>query len=338
MTSRNGVRTLHLSYHDGQHYASVRMLNEDIHRVGTPAPIVIRSATPTGASSSSAPKAPIDLDSEEASWQENLVLRSTTATNIYFVRAVLIETDGDTDAAIEYVIALAGDGELEEAVQREFAYEHGIFPEGGFPEDDPIPASDAIVSTPTPSTTTPPPSSSPKPTPTTTDSPSSNSKNSSTQTPLSPSHPNGPQEYTTSMDAIDPNDIAAFLCTLSEEELELFFKDQAGFFADLDEAERSTSRSGSSGAKAKSSSAASATSQAKVTANKKKAKETAAAPPAKSSSGVHPKLERLYVSLPFSVPFCAPRWLPITVRRPPSHGWRHTTASAGSAVLPLLLG
>jgi len=60
------------------------------------------------------------------------VLRSTCATNVFFVRAVLLETGGDTDAAVEYIIALSSDGQLDENFQNEFAYEHGIFPEGGF--------------------------------------------------------------------------------------------------------------------------------------------------------------------------------------------------------------
>jgi hypothetical protein len=51
---------------------------------------------------------------------------------VYFVRSVLLEVGGDTDAAVEYIIALSHDGELDESFQQEFAYEHGIFPEGGF--------------------------------------------------------------------------------------------------------------------------------------------------------------------------------------------------------------
>lgn len=82
---------------------------------------------PSASSSSSA-----NGGSDFASWQEDLVLRSTVATNVYFVRAVLIETGGDTDAAVEYIISLCSDGELDETFQNEFAYEHGIFPEGGF--------------------------------------------------------------------------------------------------------------------------------------------------------------------------------------------------------------
>lgn len=78
------------------------------------------------------------MDSSDfANWQEELVMRSTTATNVYFVRAVLIEVDGDTDAAIEYIISLTSDGELEESFQNEFAYEHGIFPPGGFGDMNP---------------------------------------------------------------------------------------------------------------------------------------------------------------------------------------------------------
>lgn len=111
----------------------MRNANEDIHKPGPPSTIVIGAVSSSGVS---APKSPIDLDSEDTNWQEDLVLRCTAATNVYFVRAVLLETDGDTDAAIEYIIALSQGSELEESVQREFAYEHGIFPPGGFPDDD----------------------------------------------------------------------------------------------------------------------------------------------------------------------------------------------------------
>lgn len=132
---RNSARFLHLSYHDGEHYASVRNIGDDLIRVGTPSPIAIiqPTAAPSAGQKSAAP---VQWDGLDTNWQEDLVLRSTTASNPYFVRAVLLETDGDTDAAIEYIISLSSDGDLEESFQRDFAYEHGIFPPGGFPEDE----------------------------------------------------------------------------------------------------------------------------------------------------------------------------------------------------------
>lgn len=128
---RSPVRVLHLSYHDGDHYASVRNASEDANYSGPPTLITLPTSTGATIASSSASGSG-NASSSDSVWQEEMVLRSTVATNPYFVRAVLLEVDGDTDAAIEYIIALASDGTLEESFQNEFAYEHGIFPEGGF--------------------------------------------------------------------------------------------------------------------------------------------------------------------------------------------------------------
>jgi hypothetical protein len=140
---RNPVRVLHLSYHDGDHYASVRNASEGAEFEGPPTLITLPAsggATP----SASGAKPSAASSSTEFGWQEDLVMRSTCSTNPYFVRAVLLEVAGDTDAAVEFIIALSTDGQLEESFQREFAYEHGIFPEGGFGDSDDIPISSSF--------------------------------------------------------------------------------------------------------------------------------------------------------------------------------------------------
>jgi hypothetical protein len=109
----------------------VRNNNEPANHSGPPTPIDIVVSTAHLGSSSSSTSFSIPTGSD-GTWQEDLVMRSTCASNVYFVRAVLLETGGDTDAAVEYIIALSSDGQLDETFQNEFAYEHGIFPEGGF--------------------------------------------------------------------------------------------------------------------------------------------------------------------------------------------------------------
>lgn len=115
-----------MSYHEGQHYASVRNSDDLVNRPGPPTPIRL---TPQAAVASTSTTTTAEtVGSGECSWQEELVLRSTCATNVFFVRAVLLEVGGDKDAAIEYIISLAPDGELDETFQAEFAFEHGIVP------------------------------------------------------------------------------------------------------------------------------------------------------------------------------------------------------------------
>lgn len=293
---------LHLSYHDGQHYASVRTAGEDIHRIGTPAPIVIRS---TAVPSSSTPKAPVDLDSVETTWQEDMVLRSTTASNAYFVRAVLIETDGDTDAAIEYIIALCEGGDLEESIQREFAYEHGIFPEGGFPEDD-VPSTPqptpTTASTSTPKSTTPPPA---KPS----SEPAKAEEAKSTAAPSAAADsPSAFELDAQLMEHMTDEEMAMYL---QQEESRLWSEGHdavAAFLRAASPVEAAPSAPSTSSTRAGSAQAAKRTESASPNRRdaeegrskpyKGKAKASAAestSAPSTSGKPVHPKLERLYV-------------------------------------------
>lgn len=310
--SSRPIRVLHLSYHDGQHYASVRTAGEDIHRIGTPAPIVMRA---TAVPSSSTPKPPVDLDSLDTTWQEDMVLRSTTASNVYFVRAVLIETDGDTDAAIEYIIALSEGGDLEESVQREFAYEHGIFPEGGFPEDD-IPSS----SQPTPTTES---TSTPKSTTPTPDQPSSELPKEeapkATAEPSSASAP--PSDFELDAQLMEHMTDEEMAMYLQQEESRLWSEGHdavAAFLRATSPVEAAPSAPSTSSSRAGTSQAAKRTESASPNRRdveegrakpykgkpKASAAESASAPSA-SSKPVHPKLERLYVQLLLSnTDFC----------------------------------
>ncbi|KAJ9525321.1 hypothetical protein QJQ45_020866, partial [Haematococcus lacustris] len=91
--------TLHLSYHDGQHYNSVRMA-EDLAQ-GPPLPVVLRQVPGVA-------RAPSHVDGDEG-WDERAAARvkaSTACHDRAVVAAALKAAQGDVDLAIEKVIEL----------------------------------------------------------------------------------------------------------------------------------------------------------------------------------------------------------------------------------------
>ncbi|GIL57993.1 hypothetical protein Vafri_13190 [Volvox africanus] len=96
---------LHLSYHDGQHYNSVRCADD--FGTGSPAPIVIRGDGTLAA------RPPPRQKAGDGNWDEKderRVASSTACTDMALVCKALEEARGDVEAAIERVIeALAAE-------------------------------------------------------------------------------------------------------------------------------------------------------------------------------------------------------------------------------------
>ncbi|GLC46448.1 hypothetical protein PLESTF_000847500 [Pleodorina starrii] len=88
---------LHLSYHDGQHYNSVRCADD--FATGPPAPVVIRG---DGTIAARPPRPAGDGSWDER--DERRVVTSTACTDMALVRKALEEARGDVEGAIERVI------------------------------------------------------------------------------------------------------------------------------------------------------------------------------------------------------------------------------------------
>lgn len=104
---QHGARMVHLSYHDEEHYNSVRSKDDPCN--GPAQPIIIKvdadlSATSVQAKAVSSTKAGIAKDSFDAG-SLKLVMAGSGCENAEKVKQVLLEVDGDVDAAIEFLIA-----------------------------------------------------------------------------------------------------------------------------------------------------------------------------------------------------------------------------------------
>mmetsp|Transcript_7691 Transcript_7691/g.11646 ORF Transcript_7691/g.11646 Transcript_7691/m.11646 type:complete len:337 (+) Transcript_7691:112-1122(+) len=99
------ARTIHLSYHDGQHYNSVRNLSDDPRKEATEIKAFKVKRT------------------KEEDKTLKILRESTGCRNTAFIEEALRDNDGNLDATIEYLIAMKetglkefflGDGEIEE--------------------------------------------------------------------------------------------------------------------------------------------------------------------------------------------------------------------------------
>lgn len=95
------TRAIHLSYHDGEHYASVRSKADD----GKGPALSIVIGTPKADGSASEHKS-ADAPTED----ELLVMRSTAGVSLEHVRETLASVGGDTETAIEVLIAEMAEG------------------------------------------------------------------------------------------------------------------------------------------------------------------------------------------------------------------------------------
>uniref|UniRef100_A0A6N2N7D3 OTU domain-containing protein n=1 Tax=Salix viminalis TaxID=40686 RepID=A0A6N2N7D3_SALVM len=105
---QHGARMVHLSYHDEEHYNSVRSKDDPCN--GPAQSIIIKVDADLSATSAQAKavscksKAGIAKDSFE-SGSLKLVMAGSGCENAEKVKQVLLEVDGDVDAAIEFLIA-----------------------------------------------------------------------------------------------------------------------------------------------------------------------------------------------------------------------------------------
>ncbi|XP_073265100.1 OVARIAN TUMOR DOMAIN-containing deubiquitinating enzyme 7 isoform X3 [Populus alba] len=104
---QHGACMVHLSYHDEEHYNSVRSKDDPCN--GPAQPIIIKvdadlSATSVQAKAVSSTKAGIAKDSFDAG-SLKLIMAGSGCENAEKVKQVLLEVDGDVDAAIEFLIA-----------------------------------------------------------------------------------------------------------------------------------------------------------------------------------------------------------------------------------------
>lgn len=104
----SGARMIHLSYHDGEHYNSVRLKEDPCD--GPARPIIIKADTDLSAAShqvkgaSSKSKSGAGRNIIDAG-SIKLVMVGSGCENAEKVEQVLVELSGDVDAAIEYLIA-----------------------------------------------------------------------------------------------------------------------------------------------------------------------------------------------------------------------------------------
>ncbi|OMO56635.1 Ovarian tumor, otubain [Corchorus capsularis] len=106
-----GARMVHLSYHDGEHYNSVRLKEDPCN--GPAIPVIIKADADISASSNQA-KAAVSKPKGTAGKDNintgpiKLVLAGSGCESADKVEQVLLEVDGDIDAAIEFLIAEQG--------------------------------------------------------------------------------------------------------------------------------------------------------------------------------------------------------------------------------------
>ncbi|KAL6844393.1 hypothetical protein ACP4OV_026066 [Aristida adscensionis] len=107
-SGREATNMVHLSYHDGEHYNSVR-LREDTCQ-GPAMPIVIKTDANISSTNNNAQTKAKDVkrSSQRSTYDHTsikLVMAGTGCSDVAVAEHVLAEMDGDVDAAIEYMIA-----------------------------------------------------------------------------------------------------------------------------------------------------------------------------------------------------------------------------------------
>ncbi|XVE87092.1 hypothetical protein DITRI_Ditri18aG0088400 [Diplodiscus trichospermus] len=109
-----GARMVHLSYHDEEHYNSVRLKEDPCN--GPALPIIIKADADISVSSNQAkaavsqPKKAARKDSMNTG-SIKLVMAGSGCESAEKVEQVLLQVDGDVDAAIEFLIAEQGTDE-----------------------------------------------------------------------------------------------------------------------------------------------------------------------------------------------------------------------------------
>ncbi|KAF3438985.1 hypothetical protein FNV43_RR17260 [Rhamnella rubrinervis] len=113
----HGSRMVHLSYHDGEHYNSVRLKEDSCE--GPTKPIIIKADADLSMTSHQAKtvvsksKGGVGRDIINGR-SIKLVIAGTGCENAEKVEQVLVQVDGDVDAAIEFLVAEQGTEECSE--------------------------------------------------------------------------------------------------------------------------------------------------------------------------------------------------------------------------------
>ncbi|KAJ4714837.1 OTU domain-containing protein 3 [Melia azedarach] len=100
------ARMVHLSYHDGEHYNSLRLKEDPCN--GPALPVIIKADADISAASNQAKTA-----ASKSNWAANLinegsikmVMAGTGCENTRKVEEVLLQVGGDVDAAVEFLVA-----------------------------------------------------------------------------------------------------------------------------------------------------------------------------------------------------------------------------------------
>ncbi|XP_066166171.1 OVARIAN TUMOR DOMAIN-containing deubiquitinating enzyme 7 isoform X3 [Oryza sativa Japonica Group] len=107
-SDREATSMIHLSYHQGEHYNSVRLREDPCQ--GPAMPVIIKADANVASTSNNAQTKAKDLkkSSDRSKYDHisvKLVMAGTGCSNIAAVEQVLKDMDGDIDAAIEYMLA-----------------------------------------------------------------------------------------------------------------------------------------------------------------------------------------------------------------------------------------
>lgn len=99
----DSARAIHLGYHDGQHYSSLRPLSAPLEGAFE----LVNLAELAASSAPKVPKAAAALrDPGAISHQEDIIMQATSTWDVFLVRDTLHDMRGDVDATIEHLLAL----------------------------------------------------------------------------------------------------------------------------------------------------------------------------------------------------------------------------------------
>jgi len=100
------VKTIHLSYHQGEHYSSVRKIGDESYKHVVPVEIKLQDSLKP------VPK-PVNLKEEKKKVtitpEEQMVMEVSGCMNREFVRQLLIENWGEVNATVEFILTVGPD-------------------------------------------------------------------------------------------------------------------------------------------------------------------------------------------------------------------------------------
>jgi len=98
------VKTIHLSYHQGEHYSSVRKIGDETVKYGAPKEIKIHDSSKPALRPQREEKKKVYITPEEQT-----VMDVSGCQNREFVRQLLIENWGDINASVEFILTVGPD-------------------------------------------------------------------------------------------------------------------------------------------------------------------------------------------------------------------------------------